>query len=65
MEFYAGIDAGSTYTKTVIVDNNGAVMGHKIAPTGIDCSITARESFDNLCGELGVSQSNIFVTSTG
>lgn len=65
MEFYAGIDAGSTYTKTVIVDNNGTVMGHKIAPTGIDCSITARESFDNLCGELGISRSNIFVTSTG
>ena len=65
MEFYAGIDAGSTYTKTAIVDNSGAVMCHKIAPTGIDCSITARESFNGLCGELAVSQSNIFVTSTG
>ena len=65
MELYAGIDAGSTYTKTAIVDNSGAVMCHKIAPTGIDCSVTARESFDNLCGELAVSRPDIFVTSTG
>ncbi|GAB6162882.1 phenyllactyl-CoA dehydratase activase FldI [Desulfothermus naphthae] len=65
MKLYAGVDAGSTFTKVVVIDNNGIVIGHKIQPTGIDCSNTARELFDNLCRELGISQSNIFVTSTG
>ena len=66
MDYYAGIDAGSTYIKVAIMDNNSTLQGYKVAPTGIDCRKTAREIFDELCSDLGLSQSDVLaVTSTG
>jgi len=66
MECYGGVDAGSTYIKAAIVDNNGAVLGYKVVPTGIDCRNTAREVFDELCSEVGLSRPNVpDIISTG
>jgi (R)-2-hydroxyacyl-CoA dehydratese activating ATPase len=66
MECYGGIDAGSTYIKAAIVDNRGDIRGYKVVPTGIDCRSTAREVFNELRDELGLSPSNIpAVISTG
>ena len=65
MEYYAGVDAGSTYVKLVIANNEG-LLGQRVAPTGIDCRMTARKMFDELRGELGLSPADIKgVTSTG
>ena len=65
MEYYAGIDAGSTYVKLVIATHE-ALLGQKVAPTGIDCRTTARQLFDELRGELGLLPTDIKrITSTG
>ena len=65
MECYAGIDAGSTYVKVAIISNN-TLLGLRVAPTGIDCSKTAKHLFDGLLNELGISESDVVsIVSTG
>ena len=66
MECYAGIDAGSTYMKVAIMDNNSALKGYKVVPAGIDCRKNARVVFDELLGNSGLSTSDVLaITSTG
>ena len=66
MECYAGIDAGSTYIKAAIIDNNCTLQRYKVTPTGIDARKTSRDIIDQLCSQLGISSSDIHViTSTG
>jgi predicted CoA-substrate-specific enzyme activase len=66
MECYVGIDAGSTYMKAAIMDNNTALKGYKVVPAGIDCRKNARVVFDELLGNSGLSPSDVLaVTSTG
>ncbi|EFK09440.1 putative benzoyl-CoA reductase, subunit D [delta proteobacterium NaphS2] len=66
MEYYGGIDAGSTYIKAAIVDDKGGIQGCKVVPAGIDCRGTASEVFGELCDELGLSPFDMHaVISTG
>ena len=66
MEYYGGIDAGSTYIKAAIVDSNGGIQGCKVVSTGIDCRSTAKKVFGELCDESGLSRSNVpVIISTG
>jgi predicted CoA-substrate-specific enzyme activase len=66
MECYAGIDAGSTYMKVAIMNNNSVLEGYKVVPAGIDCRKTATVVFDELLGNLGLSTPDVLaITSTG
>ncbi len=66
MEYYGGIDAGSTYIKAAVVDGDGSIRGCRTVSTGIDCRSAAREVFNELCDELGLLPSHICsVISTG
>ncbi|MBE9571578.1 MAG: benzoyl-CoA reductase, partial [Proteobacteria bacterium] len=66
MKCYAGIDAGSTYIKTAVIDSNSALLGYKVVPTGIDCRKTADGVFCELLGDLGLLPSDLLaITSTG
>jgi len=58
MQFFAGIDAGSTYVKTALI-SNGTVLGHKVARTGIACADTARRLLNGLLEELGLSETGL------
>ena len=65
MEYYVGIDAGSTFVKMAIMSDN-ALCGHKVAPSGLDSRKTTTNLFDSLLNELGVSKSDVVsIVSTG
>jgi predicted CoA-substrate-specific enzyme activase len=40
--YYVGIDAGSTYIKVVLLDENSALVGQDLKPTGIDANGTSK-----------------------
>lgn len=66
MKYFGGIDAGSTYVKTVLMDNNFRLVGHKIARTGVHACETAQKLMTELYRELGIDQPDVcFVTATG
>lgn len=66
MKWYAGIDAGSTYVKTVLIDSNKILHGYKVAPTGIDARSTAKALLNELCRAGGISLEDInAIISTG
>jgi len=52
MKHYAGIDAGSTYVKVVIMDDKKNLLGYRIASTGINACKISTESLEALCGDL-------------
>jgi len=58
MSYFAGIDSGSTYIKVAVIDNE-AVLGHKVARTGIVCSNTAQTLLDELLADLHLSLSGL------
>lgn len=43
MNYYAGIDAGSTYIKAAVLDEAGKLLGKEHRPTGIDADGSAGE----------------------
>lgn len=66
MEYFAGIDAGSTYVKAVIIDNDGALLEYKVAFTGIDARTTSKKILEELCSQSGISIMDInAIISTG
>lgn len=65
MEYYVGIDAGSTYVKTAILDND-SVLGLRVARSGIVCAETANRLVDELLNELGILRPHVAsVMATG
>ncbi|PLX37865.1 MAG: hypothetical protein C0606_06270 [Hyphomicrobiales bacterium] len=65
MNFFAGIDVGSTTTKVAIADET-QVLGHKVVPTGVHCNDSSYRLFQEVCGNLGVDEAGVrHVTSTG
>ncbi|MDY6974244.1 MAG: acyl-CoA dehydratase activase, partial [Thermodesulfobacteriota bacterium] len=66
MKHYAGIDAGSTYVKVVMMDENKSLLGYRITPTGTDAPRASTESLEALCRDLNISIPDVFsVISTG
>jgi predicted CoA-substrate-specific enzyme activase len=66
MDYFAGIDAGSTYVKAAIMDNERALRGCKVAFTGIDARATSKKILEELCSQSGISVSDInAIVSTG
>lgn len=66
MSCTAGIDIGSTYTKAVVVDENGAMLGRAMEPTGFRLAAVARTALDRALGAAGLaSTAPGYVVSTG
>ena len=66
MKWCAGIDAGSTYVKVVLIDGDKNIHGYKVAPTGVDVRGTAKILLNEICQESRVSVEDIdSVVSTG
>lgn len=62
----AGIDVGSTYTKAVIFNSEGDLVGRAMRNTGFMLDVAARKAFDEALADAGVAEEEIgYVISTG
>ncbi len=62
----AGIDVGSTYTKTVLMDQDLRILGRDLRPTGFRLDEAARESFRAALAGAGLMESEVaYIASTG
>jgi predicted CoA-substrate-specific enzyme activase len=65
MNYYAGIDGGSTYLKVALIDDNGIVTV-KVNNTGIDNSNLAEEMIDNILSDNNINRTDLkFIMATG
>jgi CoA-substrate-specific enzyme activase, putative len=66
MNYYAGIDIGSTAIKAAVVDEDGRLVGTRIAPTGSSFHKNAMETFEALLAQHGIARDTVrFITATG
>jgi len=66
MNYFAGIDAGSTYVKVAVLNEEGDLAGHQHRPTGIDAAGHARTMLDSIMERIGQPTSRIgAITATG
>ncbi|MBU1056022.1 MAG: benzoyl-CoA reductase [Proteobacteria bacterium] len=68
MNYFAGIDAGSTYIKVVLLDENGRLAGFDHKPTGIDADTTSKQMIEALAADKGIDLDqikNILATGYG
>jgi predicted CoA-substrate-specific enzyme activase len=62
----AGIDVGSTYTKAVVMDAQGAVLGRAMLPTGFQLAKAAESALDNAAAAAGCARDDLaYVVATG
>jgi predicted CoA-substrate-specific enzyme activase len=59
MDYYAGIDAGSTYLKVVVLDQEGKMLGREHKPTGINADKSAHEMIESIAGDNGIQAADI------
>lgn len=59
MDFWAGIDAGSTYIKVAVLDETGRLVGSGQRPTGINADKSAREMIETITTENGIALEDI------
>ena len=63
---FAGIDIGSLSTDTVIIDEEGAILGYDVSRTGANSIVAAQRSFDMVLTKLGLKAGDISrVVATG
>ena len=66
MNYFAGIDIGSTAIKIAIVDENGDLAGHRVSASGSMFYKYAQESLALLMAELGISPDELrYTVATG
>jgi predicted CoA-substrate-specific enzyme activase len=66
MNYFAGIDIGSTAIKAAVVDEDGRLIGTRIAPTGSSFHKNAMETFETLLTQHGIARDAVkFITATG
>ncbi len=66
MDWFLGIDAGSTYVKAVLIDERGAVKGQGLSATGFSSEIVASQLIDKMCLGLSISPKDLAgVVATG
>lgn len=66
MSFTAGIDAGSTYTKAVILGDDGTIAAKAMLSTGFRLAEAAASAYQQALTRCGLSESDIaYVASTG
>jgi len=62
MKYYAGIDAGSTYVKVAVLDEENKLTGCKTLPTGIDAGGTADKIITEILGNNNISRDDLDCT---
>lgn len=66
MTFTAGIDSGSTYTKVIIADSGGEIVGRAQRPTGYNFSRAAEQALAEALTTAGRAREEIgYVAATG
>jgi len=66
MDYFAGIDIGSTAVKVAVIDEDRQIIGSKTAATGALVYKNAQTAFLSLLSEIGLSRKNItYLTTTG
>ena len=66
MQYFAGVDIGSTAIKIAIVDENKELIGYKISASGSMFYKYAKQTMQELLDELKISQNSIaYTVSTG
>lgn len=64
--YFAGIDAGSTYTKGALVDDRGALVETTVDMTGINIVTATKKAYAQLLEKAGVSEGQVaYVIGTG
>ena len=64
--YFAGIDVGTTYIKTVIIDDKNEIMGYFIERTGTDLKASINTAFEGAITRAALSKSAIeHITATG
>jgi predicted CoA-substrate-specific enzyme activase len=62
----AGIDVGSTYTKAVILDEQGNILAHVLNHTGFKLAEVARQVYQSALDNAGLAESDIsYIVATG
>jgi predicted CoA-substrate-specific enzyme activase len=62
----AGIDIGSTYTKAVVADADGTILGRAMEPTGFKLAAAAERAYDRALEEAGVARADVaYLVTTG
>ena len=59
MRYSLGIDAGSSYTKMVLIDETGAIVGKNIVPRGSEIEVSCLQSCDDLLTALEIEKEQI------
>jgi predicted CoA-substrate-specific enzyme activase len=57
--YFAGIDAGSTYVKVAVMDDENRLVGCERNPTGIDADGTSRKMLAEITGKNGITSSAV------
>lgn len=66
MSYVIGIDVGSTYTKALILEENGEIVGRAMNNTGFQLAKAARRAFDGALAQANLNDSDIdYVVATG
>jgi predicted CoA-substrate-specific enzyme activase len=66
MKYYLGIDAGSSYIKSVLIDGADNTIAKNIIKRGADIGACCRQSYSNLLSEYSIEQNEIAgVIATG
>jgi predicted CoA-substrate-specific enzyme activase len=62
----AGIDVGSTYTKAVIANGNGVILGRAVEPTGFRLTEVALRTLETALAQTGRTRADLaYVVATG
>jgi predicted CoA-substrate-specific enzyme activase len=66
MDYFAGIDIGSTAVKVAVIDEDRQVIGNKTAATGALVYKNAQTAFHSLLDEIGLKRKDVtYLTTTG
>ena len=57
MKYFGGCDVGSTYTKAVILDENGKMVANTTIKSKINSEQSAIAAMDDVCKQAGLSSS--------
>ena len=57
MKYFGGCDVGSTYTKAVILDENGKMCADTTIRSKINAEQYAIAAMDEACGQVGLPDS--------
>jgi len=66
MAYSAGVDVGSTQTKAIVLDANGAIAGRALIDTGANVVVAAERAFGDALSAAGVEEREVeYVIGTG